>query len=221
MATQYSVHDLSVIVLTFNRPERLYALLGKIPRECEVIVADDGTLPKLELPDGVKLYTHEHDGNSASSCRNAGAKLATRPKLLFLDDDVTPHGLCFAAHGMALEMYHASFGLLPRDKWRPETDDRTLFYMRRESLWNWCWSGNLAVRAEAFWDIGGFDGATFDGPGHGHEDRDFGRRLMLASKSFFLNPLALAHHPAPHIAENPSPAILINQEKFNAKWGEV
>jgi glycosyltransferase involved in cell wall biosynthesis len=216
---RYPVSDLSVVILTYNRPERLYALVQTIPYECEVIVADDGTLPKLRLPEGVKLYTHEHNGNRASTCRNEGAKLVTRPKILFLDDDVTPHGLCFAAHAMALEMYHASLGLLPRERWLPETDDRTLFFMRREAMWNWCWTGNFAIRTNTFWEIGGFDAETFDG-GHGHEDRDFGRRLMLDGKNFFLNPLALAHHPSPHTAAEPSEAVLRNQDRFNQKWGE-
>jgi glycosyltransferase involved in cell wall biosynthesis len=220
--TKYTPDDLSVIVLTYNRPDAVLKIVGALPVGLEVIVADDGTLPNLSrsLPEHVKLYSHEHDGNRASTCRNAGAELATRPKLLFLDDDVTPHGLCFAAHSMALEMYDVSCGLLPQEAWRPTTDDRTLFYIREDqSLWNWAWSGNLAIRATIFAEVGGFDAETFNG-GHGYEDVDLGRRLWLARKRFCLNRLALAHHPAPHTSESPSPAVLRNQARYEAKWDE-
>ena len=228
MDTRYIPDDLSVVILTYNKPQQLSPLLKLLPRGLEVIVADDGTLPSLRelLPPRVKLYTHEHNGNRASTCRNEGAKLATRENLLFLDDDVTPHGLCFAAHSLALKMYDISFGLLPRERWRPSTDDRTLFYMHEDhSLWNWCWSGNLAVRRDAFFGVGGFDADTFDGtadsPGHGFEDVDFARRCFMNRKSICLNRFALAHHPSAHTSADPSEAVLRNERKYREKWDEV
>ena len=226
MDSRFIPEDLSVLIATYNRPEGLLNVLRTIPREIEVIVADDGTLPELKLPDGIKFYTHEHDGNRVSTCRNEGAKLATRPKILFLDDDVTPHGLCFAAHSLALEMFDVSLGLLPQKKWHLYTDDRLMFYINEEQiLWNWCWTGNLAIRASAFWDVGGFDEDTFNGseeePAMGYEDVDLGRRLWLKKYRMTLNRLAMANHPAPHTAENPSEAILRNQERYKQKWGEV
>lgn len=214
--------DLSVIVLTYNRPQ-VVAMVAALPAGLEVIVTDDGTLPSLarQLPAHVQYVRHDHDGNRASTCRNAGAQRATRPKLLFLDDDVVPHPLCFATHSLALEMYAASLGLLVQKRWHPYTDDRMLFYVHEEQvLWNWCWSGNLAVRRSAFEAVGGFDGATFDG-GAGFEDIDLGRRLWLAKQPLHLNRLALAHHPSPHTAENPPPAVLRNQARYQAKWGEA
>jgi len=221
MAIKFIPDDLSVVIATYNRPEGLLNVLRTIPREIEVIVADDGTLPELKLPEGIKFYTHEHDGNRVSTCRNEGAKLATRPKILFLDDDVTPHGLCFAAHSLALEMFDVSFGLLPQKKWHIYSDDRLLFYIHEEQiLWNWCWTGNLAIRASAFWDIGGFDAKNFNG-GAGFEDTDLGRRLWLKKYRMTLNRLAMANHPAPHTAESPTDAQLRNQERYKAKWGEV
>jgi len=221
MAIKFIPDDLSVVIATYNRPEGLLNVLRTIPREIEVIVADDGTLPELKLPEGIKFYTHEHDGNRVSTCRNEGAKLATRPKILFLDDDVTPHGLCFAAHSLALEMFDVSFGLLPQKKWHIYSDDRLLFYIHEEQiLWNWGWSGNFAIRAEAFWDIGGFDALTYDF-GAGYEDIDASRKLWLKKYRMTLNRLAMANHPAPHTAESPTDAQLRNQERYKAKWGEV
>jgi len=224
---KYIPDDLSVVVLTYNKPQRLLSLLKLLPRGLEIVVADDGTLPGLSglLPQKVELYTHEHDGNRASTCRNEGAKLTTRKKILFLDDDVEPHGLCFAAHSLALEMYDLSLGLLPREKWCPETDDRTTFFMREDlSLWNFCFSGNLAVRRDVFFSVDGFDADTFDGtaelPSHGLEDIDFGRRCFMEHNRMYLNRLALAHHPAAHTSENPSEAVLRNERKYREKWDE-
>ena len=223
MDARYLPDDLSVVILTYNKPQRLQPLLSLIPKGIEVVVADDGTVPSIRelLPPRVKLYTHAHDGNRASTCRNEGAKLTTRKKILFLDDDVTPHGLCFAAHSLALEMYDMSLGLLMREKWVPSTDDRTVFYIQEDqSLWNWCWSGNLAVQRDVFFSVGGFDADIFNG-GHGFEDMDFARRCFINKQSMCLNRFALAHHPGLHNWEDPSEAVLLNQQKYNEKWDEV
>ena len=227
MDIRFIPDDLSVVILTYNRPQRLLNLLKKIPKSLEIVVADDGTLPSIKdiLPEHVKLYTHEHFGNRASTCRNEGVKLTTRPKVLMLDDDVTPNGYCYMAHSLALEMYDISVGLLTREPNKPYTDDRLLFYMRDDlTLWNWFWSGNFAIRRDVFFEVGGFDEKTFNGTpeeaAHGFEDIDLGRRLWLANKRMVLNKLALAHHPGQHTAENPSPAVLRNQRRYYEKWGE-
>jgi GT2 family glycosyltransferase len=228
MDSRYLPVDLSIIISTYNRREHLLELLDKIPRGIEVIVADDGTVPDLsrDLPDWVKFYSHDHNGNRVSTCRNRGAGLATKPKLLFIDDDTEPHGLCYAAHSLALEMYDLSLGLLPREKWQPFTDDRLLFYMREDQVaWNWTWTGSLAVRAEVFWELNGFDELTFNGtneePASGFEDVDFGRRAWLMGKRLHLNRLAMSWHPAPHTSASPSPAVLRNQERYDLKWGKA
>jgi len=224
----YIPDDLSVVVLTYNKPDALIKLLKSIPSRIEIVVADDGTLPGLRsrLPEQVKLYTHEHDGNRASTCRNEGAKLCTRDNILFLDDDVTPHGLCYAAHSMALKMHEISYGLLPREQWIVYTDDRMLFYSRDDqSLWNFGWSGNMAIRKDVFFSIGGFDADTFNGsddePAHGFEDLDLARRCFMSHRRMCLNKLALAHHPSAHTSENPSEAVLRNQRRYQEKWDEV
>lgn len=213
--------DLSVVILTYNRTESLLRCLQSVPEQLERTVADDGTMPPLHgvLPQNVKLYTHEHDGCRASTCRNEGARLATKPKILFLDDDVVCHPMAFAAHSIALNMYDISCGLLVREQWKPALDDRTRFYISEDDLlWQWCWSANLAVRTSVFWEVGGFD-EVFNG-GTGYEDIDWGRRAWLAKKRLHLNRLALVHHPSPHTAENPPPSTLLNQKRYEAKWSD-
>jgi GT2 family glycosyltransferase len=203
-------------------------LLSRIPRKIEVIIADDGTLPsfKKKLHPEIKLYTHEHLGNRVSTCRNKGAELATRKKILFLDDDVEPHNLCFAAHSLALEMFDISLGLLPQNKWEPYSDERMLFFIHEDqALWNWGWTGSLAIRNKVFWEIGGFDEDTFNGtpdtPAAGYEDIDFCRRAFLMEKRMHLNRLAMAWHQASHTSANPNPGTLRNMEQYNQKWGEL
>jgi len=96
-----------------------------------------------------------------------------------------------------------------------------MFYIHEEQiLWNWCWTGNLAIRADVFWGIDGFDEPTYNG-GAGFEDVDLGRRLWLKNYRMTLNRLAMANHPAPHTAANPSDAQLRNQKRYKEKWNDI
>jgi glycosyltransferase involved in cell wall biosynthesis len=215
--------DLSVVVLTFERPALLARCLASIPDGVEIIVADDGTEPRLDdkLPDKVAHYFWQEDrGNRASTARNEGFKLATRPKVLFLDDDVILHPMALAAHSICLEMYDVSLGLLVKNRWEPYSDDRMLFYMRDEMVgWNWCWTANLAVRRTVMAVTNGFDAETFDG-GHGFEDIDFARRAHLAQFRFHFNRLAMACHPDAHRFESGGEAIARNQARYEDKWAD-
>lgn len=214
--------DLSVVILTYNRPELLARCLASIPDGVEIIITDDGSEPRLhKLPDKVTHYRWQPDeGNRASTARNEGFKLATRPKVLFLDDDVILHPMALAAHSIALNMYDVSFGLLPHRKWEPYSDDRMLFYMRDTDIgWNWCWTGNLAIRQTVMAVTHGFDAETFDG-GHGFEDLDFARRAHAAHFRFHFNRLAMACHPTEHRFESDNEAVLRNQKRYEEKWAD-
>lgn len=213
--------DISVVVLTYNRPDELVRCVESVPNGVELVVADDGTTPSPSdrLPENVDAYHwQENKGNRASTARNKGFELTSRPKVLFLDDDVELHPLALAAHSIALEMYDVSFGLLPREKWEPYSDDRMLFYMRDTKVgWNWCWSGNLAVRRGAFESVGGFDAETYNG-GHGYEDIDLARRMYLAGCKLHFNRLAMAHHPHEQTYRDEQGPTLRNQERYEEKW---
>ncbi|MDG4792828.1 glycosyltransferase [Micromonospora sp. WMMD1082] len=90
--------QLSVIIPTFNRSDLLRQTLGNLARQrmptemFEVIVADDGssddtravvTEAAKALP--VRYHFQPDEGFRAGAARNAGARLATAPILVFLD----------------------------------------------------------------------------------------------------------------------------------------
>jgi len=213
--------QLSVIILHYNRPNQLAALLDLMPPAAEVIVADDGSSEPLpEMLPTVKLYAHVKEGVRAATCRNGGAALATTDYLIFLDDDVMPHPLLFQAHWLALNLYDVSLGLLTVENMQPYTDPRSKFYVDMERRpWRLCLTGNLGITRLAFETVGGFD-PQYDG-GHGWEDLDLGMRLFRAKMRFVLNPLAIAWHPGEHLAAREPERVNVNYRKFIKQWGDV
>lgn len=87
---------ISIIIPTWNAPEQLERCLTAIDRQrnnapCEVIVADDGSVPSAESI--AKRYRcrygwQQHEGFRAAAARNLGARFATGSYLWFLDQDV-------------------------------------------------------------------------------------------------------------------------------------
>jgi GT2 family glycosyltransferase len=93
--------EVSLIVVTYQMPEHLERVLTSIARQTvlnqlEIIVSDDGSCDAtpevvrdfarlLDRP--IRFLTHLHNGFHLTRCRNAGARVATAPYLLFLDGD--------------------------------------------------------------------------------------------------------------------------------------
>jgi len=102
--------NISFIVLTYNRPDALLAVLRSLASQCQpqdqIIIADDGSrmesvqrvreqAPRFFCP--VLHVWHEDRGFTASAARNRAALQASAPYLVFLDGDCVP-GPCFAAN---------------------------------------------------------------------------------------------------------------------------
>ena len=101
----------SVVVPCFEAPDALSLTLAGLagqdwPRALfEVVVVDDGSEPPLELPAlpvsaplDVKLVRQARRGFGLARARNAGARAAAHPILVFLDGDVIPESGLLAAH---------------------------------------------------------------------------------------------------------------------------
>lgn len=106
--------NISFIVLTYNRPDALLAVLRSLAGQCEptdqIIIADDGSKsevvqticeqsPKFACP-ALHVW-HEDRGFTASAARNRAALQAQAPYLVFLDGDCVP-GPHFVANHRAL-----------------------------------------------------------------------------------------------------------------------
>jgi glycosyltransferase involved in cell wall biosynthesis len=105
--------DISVVIPTFNRVDRLMRVLGAIERlesatgdqefSFEVVVVSDGstdgtaeTVRSTATPFPVRLDEQSNSGPAAA--RNRGIELARGGLVVFLDDDVIPEPGLLAAH---------------------------------------------------------------------------------------------------------------------------
>lgn len=111
--------SVSVVIPTFQRPEALRRTVQALLRQAgdtpfEIVICDDGSPPDdaaqiQALTDDVRAWTprgvprtalrvlrQENAGPAAA--RNAGARVAAAPLLLFLDDDCTPAPGLVACH---------------------------------------------------------------------------------------------------------------------------
>lgn len=145
--------------------------------------------------------------------RNIGATLAKGEIILFQDDDqiaprnllqttlevVARDGFCWGNH-RRIDFDRFSPGdLLDLD---PAIGLSRENGVNRWHGWQSSYAGNLAMRRDLFWDLGGFDLAYLGH--HGNEDQQLGRRLSLRGKNpghtwvheppFAWHPLADRYH---------------------------
>lgn len=214
--TAPAVPSVSVIIPTHNRSRslgRVLEALRDVQREVvrlEVVVVDDGStddtleyLDSREWDLNLKVVSQEQSGVAVA--RNHGARVATAPVLVFIDDDVKPAPRFLAAHLDALwETPGAvSIGrLAPSDD--PEADP--------PGWWRWLewqfekqyaeiesgeraldglalYSGNFCLPASLFAQVGGFDESV-----PYCEDAELGLRLQQSGAPFELAKGAVGYH---------------------------
>ena len=205
--------EFSVVIPTHNRPRQLAVCLRALaqqeyPRErFEVIVVDDGSstpigdvLTAFETRLALTLVTVPNAGPAAA--RNQGAAQARGRYLAFTDDDCAPtvawlqaldarartvpgamlggrtlnripEKLCSAASQLVLDAVYAHFNADP---------DRAQFFA----------SNNLAVPADRFRALGGFDAAFRTA-----EDRDLCDRWLGGGGCLVYEPQAVVYHAHP------------------------
>ncbi|WP_412069232.1 glycosyltransferase [Rubrivirga sp. IMCC43871] len=207
-----SAPSVSIIVPTYDRPARLAACLAALARQeppgggLEVIVVDDGSpspaavvAAPFERQLNLRLLRQPNAGPAAA--RNAGAAWAAGALLVFTDDDCQPEPgwarTLADAHALAPDhlLGGRTLNALPDNAFSSASQlliDYLYEYFGPESgRVPLVASNNLALPADAFRALGGFD-ETF--PLAAGEDRDLCARWHEAGRPFGHVPDAVVLH---------------------------
>jgi GT2 family glycosyltransferase len=192
--------EFSVIIPTCGRrrlDRTLAAVAGLNRSVCEVIVVDDGSSPALDVKRGdlpLRVVRQQRSGPAAA--RNRGAREARTPFLVFLDDDCAPHPAWIDEISAAAAPTIAVGGIVRNGLCENLFAEASHILVREFTLaqrlceddnYSFLPTANLAVHADAFRCVGGFDEQF---PGAAGEDRDFcyrwrsrGYGLRIASRA--------------------------------------
>lgn len=211
--------DLSVVIPTFNRCERLALVLDRLAAQrlssggvsftFEVIVVADGCsdgteamLAECDLPFPLVIRNQPNAGPAAA--RNLGISEAQADVTVFIDDDVMPGPGCLAAHiahhRAADDVVVIGPMLTPQDvgqapwvRWEQHQLEKQ--YRRFEeqpiAYARQFYTGNASARTRALRSVGGFDTSL-----RRNEDVELAFRLDDADQSFVFEPDAEAYHHA-------------------------
>jgi GT2 family glycosyltransferase len=214
---EWTAREISVVIPTYRRGEilleTLRQLLALAAPPGEIIVADqtEAHPPGVEqalrqLESGGRIRWLRLAPPSIPCAMNAGLLAATRPVVLFLDDDIEPAPELVAAHAARHGGDHAAVCgqvLQPGEPPDPEANRGPRLSGFRADLdfrFNGTapaeianlMAGNLSVRREAALAIGGFD-EQFIGSAYRFET-DFARRLRAAGQRILFAPEASLRH---------------------------
>jgi GT2 family glycosyltransferase len=194
---------LSVVIAAFDAQPTLPDQLAALARQdadvpWEVVVADNGsadgtrdmvarlaaTTPRLRLVDASAR-------RGPAAARNAGARASTAPLLAFCDADDVVADDWVAAMAAALDRAEVVVGRSRRPEYnsRPDEPEYFTWGLYRVPFFPYLEAGNagnLAVRREAFDEVGGFDERLRTG-----EDLDLCWRLQLAGHRIAEEPAAV------------------------------
>ena len=205
-------YHFSIVIPSYERRAQLAACLESLthldyPRDCfEVIVVDDGS--KTPLSDCVERFRAElnltllRQANAGpASARNRGATEAKGKFIAFTDDDCAPADDWLRALEARLTaapksmIGGRSINALPKNLYTATsqlmTDAVYEYYNHGSSRQHFFTSNNLAVPAEMFRALGGFD-MTFPLPAS--EDREFCERWLTRGNQMTYAPEAVVRH---------------------------
>jgi glycosyltransferase involved in cell wall biosynthesis len=199
-----------VIVPTLDRPRALAACLDGLAaldypaQRLQVVVVDDGSREPVAINDAarrsprIELVRNERAGGPAAA-RNAGAERAEGDLLAFIDDDCVPRpdwlrrlaerwiagpeqgvGGC-TRNALAANACSSAAQLI--------IDIGYLQNNHGDSDRRWFTTNNLAVAADGFRALGGFDPAYRTA-----EDRDFCSRWAESGRRLAYEPAAIVEH---------------------------
>jgi GT2 family glycosyltransferase/2-polyprenyl-3-methyl-5-hydroxy-6-metoxy-1,4-benzoquinol methylase len=205
---RFGAIDLTVVIPTRDRPEILARTLDHLRAQTvsgfSIVVVVDGTDQPSLVVGGVRVIVTEHEG--PGSARNAGARAASTPLVLFLGDDMLPVSGLIAAHldGHSHEP-GPEVGVLGSVAWHPDAGGSRInrwldwsasqFDMARlvphaDAHWTRFYSCNVSLKRDWFLDAGGFD-PDFT---YYYEDLDCGWRLREQGLRLRFEPAARAEH---------------------------
>lgn len=205
----------SIVIPTYGRPDELVACLSSLTRLrydrglVEVIVVDDGGGVPIEEParraaGSLDLVLVEQPHGGAAAARNTGAARARGTYLAFTDDDCTPDPDWLTALEATLAAHPGAavggrtVNALPSNPYATASQllcDYLVEYYNADPLQaRFLTSNNLAMPAEAFRALGGFD-TRFDRAGG--EDRDICDRWIHAGHPLLYGKEAVVHHAHP------------------------
>jgi GT2 family glycosyltransferase len=202
----------SIVIPTYARPKQLASCLHSLtclnyPRDhLEVIVVDDGSAIQLEpvvapFRTQLDLLLVRQPNAGPARARNSGAEHAKGAFLAFTDDDCAPapawlHTLAARFAGTPDHMIGGrALNALPNNPYATTsqlmTDAVYAYYNDDPCQAHFFTTNNLAVPADRFRAIGGFD-TTF--PLAASEDREFCDRWLRHGYQMTYAPEALVYH---------------------------
>jgi glycosyltransferase involved in cell wall biosynthesis len=211
-----TVIDVSVVIPTYNRVDRLRRVLDALAQQTypserfEVVVVSDGStdgtngyLAEQPVPN---LVSDVQENAGPAAARNRGVKLARGRLILFLDDDVVAapdlvqrHVDQHAGHDGDLVVIGpmlspTGFAMSPWVAWEQAMLVKQYTAMeegRFQATFRQFYTGNASVPRARLLDVGGFD-TTY----RRAEDVELAHRLHDAGLGFAFDPKAAGYHYA-------------------------
>ena len=208
--------ELSVVIPTYNRRERLLRVLSALARQTidasrfEVVVVDDGSsdgttdaLADVRQPFAVRALRQSNGGPARA--RNTGIEAARGDFVLFLDDDVEPmpelieeHLRTHSSESIELVVIGPLASLphyaQPWVAWEQAKVEQQYDAMARGDFaptFRQFWTGNASLGRRHLVAVGGFNADFLRG-----EDVELGLRLDDLGLQFRFNPRAVGLHHA-------------------------
>ena len=204
---------LSVVIPTYDEPERLEAALKSLsqqdyPHEATQIIVVDDASPHLDAerlhaavaPLQLQLLRNEQNQGRARA-RNAALRVASGDLVVFLDSDMTVDANFLRAHAQR-HQNHAEAVFVGNIRFAREIPPTSLTrYLEGRGVhrvdtdkpipFNCFVTGNSSVRRSSLLHVGFFDESL---TAYGGEDLELGYRLHLAGIPLYYAPEALSYH---------------------------
>ncbi len=204
---------LSVVIPTYDEPERLEAALKSLsqqdyPHEATQIIVVDDASPHLDaerlhaaIAPLQLLLLHNEQNQGRARARNAALRVASGDLVVFLDSDMTVGANFLRAHAQR-HQNHAEAVFVGNIRFAREIPPTSLTrYLEGRGVhrvntdkpipFNCFVTGNSSVRRSSLLRVGFFDE---DLTAYGGEDLELGYRLHLVGIPFYYAPEALSYH---------------------------